>query len=49
LYEKYPKLFLKEELYVTITNRMELGNYVIDFEEVIGLRENEIFKTIAIY
>lgn len=28
---------------------MELGNYVIDFEEAVGLRENEIFKAIVIY
>ncbi|WP_432663976.1 nuclear transport factor 2 family protein [Wukongibacter baidiensis] len=49
LYEKYSKLFLKEDLHVTITNRMELGNCVIDFEEAVGLRENEIFKAIAIY
>lgn len=49
LYKKYSQLFLNQNLHVTITNRMELGNYVIDYEEAIGLRENGIFKAIAIY
>jgi len=39
LYEKYSKLFLNEDLRVTITNRMELGDYVINFEEAVGLKK----------
>lgn len=47
--KKYADLFLIPNLHVTVTNRMVLGNYVIDYEEAIGLKENGIFKAIAIY
>ncbi len=49
LRERYMKRFSIPELHADIANRMVLGNFILDFEHVRGLKENEMVKAIAIY
>ncbi len=46
---QYEKRFANKELHANLLNRIEIGNYVIDHEEVTGLEENKIVYAIAIY
>ena len=42
-FEKFPAL------YCSIKNRMILGNFVIDYEEVTGITDGDVLHAIAIY
>lgn len=46
---QYKKRFANELLHANLLNRMELGNCIIDYEEVKGLEKDKIVYAIAIY
>lgn len=47
--ERYKERFSNELLFAELTNRMVIGNKVIDYENVTGLDPDKIKKAIAIY
>lgn len=49
LRERYTQRFSNPKLYAHIANRMVLGNRVMDFEQVSGIKDGEISEVIAVY
>ena len=49
LRERYTQRFSNPMLHAHIADRMAIGNKVIDFEHVSGIKDNEISKVVAIY
>jgi len=49
LRERYIQRFANPKLHARIADRMVIGNKVIDFEHVSGIKDNEISKVVAIY
>ena len=49
LRERYKGRFLNKNLFAELTNRMVIGNKVIDYEEITGLKEGSIVKAVAVY
>lgn len=49
LEDRYRERFTNPDLFAELTNRMVIGNKVIDYEEVSGIKEGEIVKAVAIY
>ncbi len=49
LYSKYKYRFSVQKVKTKITNRIIIGNKVVDQEEVSGIKANEVVKAVAIY
>lgn len=49
LRRRYLDRFSNPKLHADITNRMVLGDYVVDFENVTGIDENAVTRVVVIY
>lgn len=49
LKSRYKERFQASDLHAVITNRIVIGNKVIDHEEVTGILKDQIVKAVAIY
>lgn len=49
LHAKYHNRFNSQKVQAKLVNRIVIGNKVIDHEHVVGIKQDEVVKAVAIY